>query len=187
MALQDIITAITAQADREIATLRDAHEQRTKSLRDRHQTNLVSVRSAMAEQVAKRKEQLLLKMKTHVQGERRNRLSSAKQAVIHAAFTETLARLSALPDEKVEPLLRTLLKRIKAKGVLQTSKRHEALLRKLAPSEQFSLEIDPHAKGGFRFVGKTSEADFTFEHLVHGVLRPWKELDIAHLLFGTQS
>lgn len=185
MALQDIITAIVSQSDREITSLREAHEQRMNAMREQHDATLRGLKGDMAEQVETRKSQLLLKMKTHAQVERRNRLSSVKQAVINAAFAETLAMLSALPDDKIEPLLRACLKRIKGNGVLHASKRHEALLKKIAPSEQFTIECDPHAIGGFRFVGKTSEADFTLEHLVHGVLRPMKELEVAHLLLGT--
>ncbi len=187
MALQDIITAITTQADRDIAALREAHEHRVKGMRSQHTEALKTLRSTMLQEVETRKSRLLLKVKTHAAVERRNRMSAVKQAVINAAFAEAIAILATLPDEKVEPLLRACLKRIRSKGVLHASKRHVALLKKIAPSEQFTVDSDIDAIGGFRFVGTTSEADYTFEHLVHGVLRQKKELDVAHLLFVSRA
>nr|MBP7114468.1 hypothetical protein [Candidatus Peribacteraceae bacterium] len=128
MALQDIITAITSHADRDIAALRAAHEQRVKEKRTKHKDALASLRSTMLQEVETRKGQLLLKVKTHSAVERRNRIATVKQAVINAAFAEAIAMLAALPDEKIEPLLRACLKRIKGNGTLYASKRHEALL-----------------------------------------------------------
>lgn len=187
MALQDIITAITSQADHDIAALRGAHEHRVREMRTKHKGALDSLRSTMLRDVDTRKSQLLLKVKTHSAVERRNRISAVKQSVINAAFAEAIAMLAALPDDKVEPLLRACLKRIKGNGTLHPSKRHEALLKKIAPSEQFTIGPVTDAIGGFRFVGTTSEADYTFEHIVHGVLRQKKELDVAHLLFTSRA
>lgn len=187
MALQDIITAITSQADRDIAALRSAHEQRAAEMRTKQRGALDSLRSTMLRDVETRKSQLLLKVKTHAAVERRNRISGVKQSVINAAFAEAIAILSALPDEKVEPLLRACLKQIKGKGTLHASKRHETLLKKIAPSEQFTIGGVADAIGGFRFVGATSEADYTFECLVHGILRQKKGLDIANLLFTSRA
>ena len=187
MALQDIITAIVSQADREIAALREAHAQRIRRMRGKHEAALRALQENTAQQIETKKSQLLLKMKTHAQVERRNKLSSVKQSVINAAFAEALAMLTTLPDEKIEPLLRACLQRIKGHGVIRASKRHEGLLKRIAPKEQFTVETDPNAIGGFRFIGKTAEADFTLEHIVHGVLRPMKELDVAHLLLGTNA
>lgn len=183
MALQDIISAITAEADRDIAALRKAHEERVSAAKAKHESALSSLKGTMSSQVASRKAQLLLKTKTHATMDRRNHISSAKQAVINAAFAESLALLAAQPDEKVEPLLRACLKRIKGAGTLHPSKRHEALIQKIAPSEQFMIATVTDAVGGFLFVGKSFEADFTFEHIVHGVLRPAKELEVADQLF----
>jgi len=187
MALQDIITAIVAETDHEIMTLRAAHKERTTAQRKKHEEDLKTLRTTINEQVEIRKSQLLLRTKTHAAVDRRNRVSSAKQSVINAAFAEALAMLAVLPEDKAEKLLRSFLKRISGKGVLRASKRHEALLKKIAPSEQFTVESHPKAIGGFYFIGDRSEADFTFEHLVHGVLRPMKELEIAHLLFASHT
>jgi len=183
MALQDIIWAITNEADRDIAALRKAHEERASAAKEKYESTLSSLKGKMSSQVESHKAQLLLKTRTHVAMDRRNRISAVKQAVINAAFAETLAMLSALPNEKVEPLLRACLKHIKGSGTLLPSKRHEALIRKIAPSEQFTIGAASDAAGGFFFVGKTSEADLTFEHIVNGVLRPAKEVQVAELLF----
>ncbi len=183
MALQDIITAIIEEADREIAILRENHERSAKMMRHAHQQSQSMLKNNMSEQLETRKKQLLLKVHTHCAVERRNRISAMKQEVINAAFTEALTMLAALPDEKVEGILRACLKHIKGKGSLLVSKRHEALLRKIAPSEQFTIENTSDAMGGFRFISTAAEADYTFEQLIHGVLRPMKELEIAHLLF----
>lgn len=183
MALQDIITAITSQADRDIAALREAHEHRVKDMRTQQKEAMASLRSTMLQEVEVRKSQLLQKVKTHAAVERRNRISAVKQAVVNAAFSEAIAILSSLPDEKIEPLLRACLQQIRGHGTLHASKRHAALLRKIAPTERFTIDSVTDVIGGFRFVGATSEADYTFEHLVHGVLRRKKELDVARVLF----
>lgn len=184
MALQDIMTAITAQADREIAVLRDQHSRRSNDLRECHRAAMDNLKNGMAKQVESRKAQLLLKMQTHAAVERRNRIASVKQEVIDETFKRALDRLSALPEKKVEPLLKACLDQIKDAGVLHPSKKHEPLVRKLVTSDRLTVGAPSDIKGGFRFVGKKSEADFSFEHLLLGVLRPMKEVEVATLLFG---
>lgn len=183
MALQDIVTAITAHADREVAALRSAHERVVHALHAQHQDALNTLRSSLSERMEARKAQLISKTKAHAMIDRRNRIASAKQDLITVVFAETLGMLSTLPDGDIKPLLQACLQRIKGKGMLHPSKRHEALLRTLASSEQFTIGTSSDAAGGFLFVGTRSEADFTLEHIVHGLLRPRSELDIGRLLF----
>jgi len=183
MALKDIITAIVAEAERDIAQLRANHKNRVDSMREQYEKDVGALRLRLEKQLTARRDQLHAKTSTHSAVERRNRLAAAKQEALDAVFAETVKRLSALPDGQAEPILRACLDRIKDKGTILPSRRHATLLKKLAPSGKFTFGEPIEAEGGFRFVGTASDADYTFEHLVHGVLRPMKGLDIAKMLF----
>jgi len=184
MALQDIIDAIVAQADRDIAALRADHEKRVLALKTAHDADRVALKAQTAKQLAERKDLLNRKTTAHLSVERRNRVAEARSTVLDVVFAEVVAGLASLPEAKIEVILRACLKNIRGEGTLLPSKRHEAILKKIAPSERFTIGEHCDAIGGFRFIGTSTEADYTFEHLVHGVLRPQKELEIALSLFG---
>lgn len=184
MALQDILAAITAQADAQIAAARQAHQKELTELREESERSIAKRKQEIATSKQQKMEQLTAKAHTHASVDKRNAVLRKKKELLDTVFAKTLDALAALPESEVEPLLRACIKAISGKGEIHPAACHEALLKKICPSEQFSLQKPTNAKGGFVFVSKTAERDCTFEHLVEHVLRPKMELSISQQLFA---
>ncbi|MCA9370345.1 MAG: hypothetical protein KC680_00085 [Candidatus Peregrinibacteria bacterium] len=183
MALQDILAAITAQADKRIASSRTEHQRSLTQLREESERRLAKKKQELAVSKQERMKQLESKAKTHALAQKRNMVLSKKKELLDRVYEEAVTRLSSLSEKEIESLLRACVKAIKNKGVIYPSAKHADLLKKICPSEQFTIEKSTQAIGGFLFVSDTSEQDFTFEHIVEHVLRPQTELDISRMLF----
>jgi vacuolar-type H+-ATPase subunit E/Vma4 len=184
MALQDILTAITAQADLQITEARSAHQKRLTEMRESSERMLSTKKQEIAQQKEQKKLQLKAKTQAHAESASRNAALTKKQELLDRLYQKVSDSLSNLPEDKVEELLRICLKQIPQKGVIHASKKHAALLKKLAPSEQFKMGDNANSSGGFLFVSDKKEYDFTFEHLIESMLRPHTELDISNELFA---
>lgn len=183
MALQDILNAISEQADKQIADARSTHQKALTQMREASERSLAKKKQEIAVQKEQKKIQLKAKAHAHAESAKRNTVLIKKQELLDRLFAKVTAELSTLPENKVEELLRTCLKHIAQKGTVHSSKKHAALLKKIAPSEQFAMGKESNALGGFLFVSDKQEYDFTFEHLVEEILRPQTELAISHELF----
>jgi len=181
--LKDILEAITAETDKQIAAARSEHQRGLTDLREQSERRLSTRKQEIAVSKEQRKGQFKAKAEAHAESHKRNALLSKKRELLDRVYAKVANDLSKIPDDKAEKLLRTCLKKISDKGEIFPSKKHEALLKKIAPSEQFSLKNASDATGGFLFSSKTQEYDCTFEHLVQEWLRPKTELEAAHLLF----
>lgn len=184
MALQDILDAIIAQADQKIADARSQQQRELTAKREETERRISKKKQEIAKQKEEKKEQLMQKAKTHASMRERNAELLSKQEQLDVLYSSVVDELGKAPDGKVEDLLRACLKQISEDGTIHPSKKHEDLLKKLAPSEQFKMGSTIESAGGFRFESKKQEFDFTFEHLVHDVLRPQTELETAHTLFA---
>lgn len=184
MALQDILDAISAQADQQIAEARSAHQKAITQMREASERSLARRRQEVAAQKEQKKKQLRAKAEAHAEALRRNAVLTKKQELLDRLFQKVTEELAAAPDGEVEDLLRACLKKIAQKGTIHASGKHAKLLKKLAPSEQFTMGKETNAKGGFLFISDTQEHDCTFEHLVAEMLRPQAELDVSHELFA---
>lgn len=185
MALQDILDAITKQADAQIAQERSASQKRISALREESERNTAKKKQEIAQQKEERKEQMLKKAEAHSTMTQRNAELQKKQELLDNLYTLVVKQLASMPAESVEALLKHCLKAIKVKGEIHPSKAHRDILKKIAPSERFSIGEDVSASGGFVFVSDREEHDCTFEHLVAETLRPATEVETAHALFGT--
>ncbi len=183
MALQDILDAIVEEADKQIADARAAHQKELSKMREDSERNLSTKKQETAVQKEQKKNQLKTKAQAHGEAIRRNELLKKKQELLDSLYKKVTKKLCSLPEKEVEPLLRECIKLIKEKGDIFPSEAHENILKKLVPSQQFSMQKPTKAQGGFLFVSKDIEQDFTFEHLVEHALRPATELDSASQLF----
>jgi len=183
MALQDILDAVTAQANQQISKARTEHQKTVSELLESAERNQARKKQEMGVQKEKKKAQLRLKAESHAQSLRRNAVLKKKRELLDSLYEKIADELAKLPDEKVEPLLRACMKSISAKGSLFPSEQHAGLLKKIAPSEKFEIQKPIKAKGGFLFASKTQEQNFTFEHLVEEWLRPETELEVSKTLF----
>lgn len=183
MALQDILAAITAQADQRITDARTEHQRSLTQLREESERRIAKKKQELAVTKQERMRQLEAKAHTHALAQKRNAVLSAKKDLLDAVYADAIDELSKLGDKDVEPLLRACVKSISEKGAIHPSKKHAELLKKICPSEQFKMEQPTDSKGGFVFVSDRQEQDFTFEHLVEQNLRPQTELDVSKTIF----
>jgi len=184
MALQDILDAISKQSDEHIALERSASQKRVSEMRETSERTIAKRKQEIAAQKEDRKLQMLRKSEAHSSMTQRNAELKKKQELLDSLYELAAKKLSAMPADKVEALLKRCVKSIKAKGEIRPSAKHKDLLQKIAPSEQFTMGETVDASGGFIFVSKKEEHDCTFEHLVAETLRPATEVETAHSLFS---
>lgn len=184
MALQDILTAIVAQSDRQIEDARSRHKKHLSELREKSERVIAKMKQEIAVQKEQKKQQLHAKAETHVAMLKRNSLLQKKQQLLDETYAMVVEKLEKLSASETENLLRACVKQIKGKGTLHPAKGQEAVLKKISPSEQFTMGESMTAKGGFLFVSEKEEQDFTYEHLVSHLLRPQTEVVTAHELFA---
>lgn len=184
MALQDILAAITAQADLLIEQSRTAHQKELTTMREHSEQQSAKRKQEVAVSKQCKLDMLTAKAHTHAEALKRNSSLQKKKELLDTLFEKVTAEMGKLSEKDVEPLLRACVKSIKGKGEIHPAAAHEKLLKKICPNEQFAIQKATNAKGGFLFVSKTREQDFTFEHLVEHVLRPKTELETSHTLFN---
>jgi len=184
MALQDILAAISAEADKQITDARLVHQKQLTKIREKSERDLATKKQEIVVQKEQRKTQLKAKAENAAAMYERNAELKRKQDLLDRTYNQVIDELTKLSDDKIEPLIRSCLKSIKTKGVIHPAAPHEKLLKKLADSSKFTVGESIKAKGGFRFVSDTQEQDCTFEHLVAEVLRPGTELEISQTLFA---
>ncbi|MDP7477030.1 MAG: hypothetical protein QF442_01120 [Candidatus Peribacteraceae bacterium] len=184
MALQDILAAITAEADQQIESARAEHQKTITGMREESERSMSTRKQELAVQKQKKMDQITAKAHAHANAHKRNETLSKKKELLDRLYVGVAKQLGALPEKEVESLLRKCLKCIKSKGEIHPATHHAALLKKICPSEQFRMKDGTKAKGGFLFVSAREEQDFTFEHITEQVLRPKSELETSHLLFA---
>lgn len=183
MALQDILAAITAEADVRIADARAEHQRALTSMREESERKIAKKKQEIAVSKKERMDQLQSKALAHAHAYKRNALLSKKKEILDRVFTKATVQLSQIDENEAEALLRACVRRIQSKGAIRPSEKHAALLQKICPSEQFRLEKTISAQGGFLFVSEKEEQDFTFEYLMENIIRPRSELPVAKSLF----
>ncbi|PIR48327.1 hypothetical protein COU80_05145 [Candidatus Peregrinibacteria bacterium CG10_big_fil_rev_8_21_14_0_10_55_24] len=183
MALADILVAISSHADQRIAEARTVHQKHLTQLREASERAIAGKKQSIAQQKEQRKNQLKAKAENHAAMVKRNALLRKKRELLDSTYAAVTEKLSALPPNTVEPLLRACLKSIRGKGIIHPARKHADLLKRLADSAQFSMGEPIDAAGGFLFSSLKQEQDCTFEHLISEVLRPQTELEVSRSLF----
>lgn len=186
MSLNHILDSIVADADNRIAELTSAHKQLTKELRQESDNRLARKSQQIAEQRDQKMRQLKEKTESHARMTRSKALLARRQEFMDRLYTEALNALIALPKDKAETFLKECLKQVHGKGVIEPSKAHEALLKKILPAG-CEMGKTINAAGGFHFISDTQEHDFTFEFLIHRLLREATEVKAAQQLFPAHA
>jgi len=180
MSLQHLLAAIIDQTDREIAQTENAVAKRLAEKKAVSDKALSAHLSSIDEQVTKRKAMLRAKAETHANLSMRSELLTAKQQMIDEVFSAVMEKVSLLPDAEMEPVFRTLLASLPDGGEIRPSKKHAALVQKVAGGRKIGSPIE--SKGGFMFISEKEERNCTFEHLVGTELRSKQELMVARSL-----
>lgn len=183
MALQDILDAITNEADQKIISARSEHQKLLSQMRETAERVQATKRQELAMQKEKKKTQLKMKTEAHASALKRNVILRKKRELLDRLYEKAVDQIISLPDDKIEPVLSSCLKDISVKGTIQPAAKHANLLRKIAPAEQFTIGENTSAKGGFVFISDRQEQDCTIEYLVQEWLRPRTELSVSRKLF----
>lgn len=186
MALQNILDAIVGDADKRIADLTAAHKQFLKELREDSEQRLARKRTQIGEQRDQRMRQMKEKTESHARMSRSKALLKRRQEFMDRLYADALDQMVNLPKDKTEAFLELCLKQITSKGTILPAKSQEAILKKILPSG-CTLGDTIDAVGGFRFVSDKEEQDFTYEFLIHRLLREQTEVSAAAMLFPAQS
>lgn len=182
MALQDILDSIIGEADKRIADATATHRERMKVLREENDRATMRKRTQIGEELEQKKRQLKEKAESHVRMVRNKALIAKKQEYMNDVYGQVLQQLSNMPKDTTEKFLKACLSHVHGKGVLSPSKTHEAFLKNLLPAGcEMGKAIS--AAGGFIFSSEKEEHNFTFEFLVHDLLKPATEIQAAQLLF----
>jgi vacuolar-type H+-ATPase subunit E/Vma4 len=162
MALADIIQAIKAQADREIAQIQQVTTRNKNTIRNTTDEELAAFEEDLRKKTEQQKVQLQKKAETQVQMERKKMLLREKRKALDYVYSAALKELQKLPAEQKKKIIDKLMKNVSGRdGKVQESK-----------------------DGGFVFVSAKTEEDFTFPHLIHTMLRPKTEIDVSAKLFA---
>lgn len=186
MALQNILDAIVGDADKRIADLTAAHKQFLKDLREQSDRNLERKQLQIAEQRDQKMRQMKEKTESHANMNKSKTLLMHKQVYMDRLYAEALEHLVKLPANKAEAFLGECMKHIHGKGVILSAASQEAVIKKLLP-DGVTLGESIKAQGGFRFVSDTAEHDFTYEFLIHRLLRDATEVTVGNLLFPAKA
>lgn len=182
MALDDILQAIKAHADSELAMARAAHERRTSEMRETSRRETERKEREIVGQKEQKLTHSAQKADVHAATLVRHAALKAKQRVLDDVYASVAVALAKAPESTIEALLRACLKNLPATGEIRPARAHAALLTKLAHKDHaIGAPID--AAGGFVFVSKDRDVDCTFETLTERVLRPATELEISASLF----
>ncbi len=186
MALQNILDAIVADADKRIADLTAAHKQFLKDLRDQSDRNIERKQLQIAEQRDQKMRQMKEKTESHANMHTSKTLLSLKQEYMDRLYAEALQHIVALPANKAEAFLAECMKHVHGKGIILPSASQKALIQKLLPNG-VTLGDSLQSVGGFRFISDTIEQDFTYEFLIHQLLRDATEVTAGNLLFPSNA
>jgi vacuolar-type H+-ATPase subunit E/Vma4 len=182
MALQDILDAITADADRQIAGALDAHKLRMKAMREENEREIEAKRTHIGAQKEQKKRLLREKTASYARMTRAAAVTAKKQECMGDLYVEVLKQLTSLPKEKTESFLKKCLERLKGEGTVHPAKSASDFLSKHLP-KGCVMGSPVEAQGGFVFVSQKVEQDFTYEFVVEKMLRAQTEVEVAKKLF----
>ncbi|MEQ1842589.1 MAG: hypothetical protein ABL994_19490, partial [Verrucomicrobiales bacterium] len=116
MALQDILDAITADADQQIAHALEAHKSRMKTMREENDREIEARRTHVTAQKEQRKRLLREKTASYARMTRSSAVTTKKQECMGLLYAEVLRHLTSLPKEKAETFLKKCLEQLKGEG-----------------------------------------------------------------------
>lgn len=183
MAFHDILAAITAEADTQIAALKTQHERTVADAQANANRELERMSEDLRARHAQKSIQVTRKAKQESEQIRRNAVLQHKRSLLDAVYESIVDKLSKESDDALTPLFSALLAR-QSGGEILPAKKHKALLEKLTHGKKgFVIGETIDAKGGFLCISPTREEDCRIESLVQDVLRPRTELSAAEHLF----
>jgi vacuolar-type H+-ATPase subunit E/Vma4 len=187
MALQDILTAIQAQAQQDAERIQEQAVREKDVMRRRTDDDIATFEKDLDVQVSEKKRSMTKRTHTMADMERKSQVLRQKRSLMDAVYQELLEKLRTAPQEKIGRLLDSCLSSLHGKkGQIRPAKAHASMIPGLPhfDSKHFSLGEHIDAAGGFIFASDIAEEDFTFERLIADNVRSQKEPEVASLLFS---
>lgn len=184
MALSHIFHAITAEAEAEMQALRLEHAAKMQAEETDQKRAIEHARHAITLKKTDRLRSLRSRAEGHVRMKTRHATLRRKQEILDAIYEKkVLSALRALPSTKTESMLKQWIDSIPEKGTILPSVSQESQIRKICGDRHVIGDVIDVA-GGFRYIGPTQDREYTYEFLVHEILRPSTEIALAHKMFG---
>lgn len=185
MALNQLLAAITAQADQQITLIRQEQERTLKAARDEQEIALSAALRSIDVRKRQKMDQVRMKAEQHAAAFHNNTVLRHKRVLLDRIFTSVIRSLAAATDEAIEPLLKRCLT-LAGPGEIRPTERHRKLLQNILPSS-CSLGLSVSGEGGFICITEKQEHDFRLETIVQDLLRPVSEILVADTLFSSPS
>lgn len=184
MALHDLLQSIVHEADEQIAIAKKQHADRLKTMSAAHASALQQFRSTTEQRTQQKKRSLREKAESLGRINKAHTVLQHKNAALDALFASVLQKLVSLPAKDLTSFFRLCFDRIgTAQGVLHAAPQHEELLRSMVTASVTIGSPLPRSSGGFILTSPQREWNFTFDFLVHQLLRPMTEISSASRLF----
>lgn len=185
MALSDILQAITADTDRQLAEKEAALQQKLMQEKDKLNLDIVDVQRAIDQQCDKKIQQLKQRTEAHGSMNARAKILAWKREEFDHLYADVLDALTTLSDDHVQPILERCLMRLPKGGTITPSAQHASLIASLCKKMKLdaAVESSTNARGGFVWSDGRTEIDNTFETLVMHIYRPHSEIEVSSLLF----
>lgn len=177
---------ISSEAETTVATAKKEHQLLLKTMREQASTQEKNTIGAIERQAREREHQEHGRVHGRAAMVKRHALLKAKQTLLDEIYQAVLVAFVGLPTAKLEEFYARCLSLVPTEGCIAPAADHVSILKKMIEGKaQLTLGEPIASKAGFRFVGKTTDLDFTIEQLISQVLRPATEVNIAHELFAS--
>jgi vacuolar-type H+-ATPase subunit E/Vma4 len=181
MAFHDILQALAADADSRVAAARKRQAESLAAARDAFELATADRLAGIRAECERKKKNMERQVTAHAHMSGRQAVMATKHRLMEKAYAAALEKLSTLDAARTEELLKRLLDRCPAGGTIRPAEPHAAIVKKLAAGRDVGESVK--AAGGFVHVSDSAERDCTYETLVHDILRPATELNVASTLF----
>lgn len=181
MALDAILSAISAKNDQLLNDERAAHKQTLASLKQAFEDGLSEMQSRVQKQCDQKKLAMMQKAKTHASMHVTNTELTAKQTILNEVYESVVKEFDALSEKDVTAMLQAMLDKLPNEGILHVGKKQEKILKKIASQYTFGNVLDDSG-----FILETEEADYDcrITTIVNEQMRPSTEISISQELFA---
>lgn len=182
MALQDILSKILEEADKEIAKINQDFEAKKSVLEKEMATEEKAELSALNEKTKEALNSVEEKTRSMARRENAKSVLISKRDLIKESLEAFLRSLEAAPDDLYGKIIEKLFSQLSfEKGELVVPEKREALMKKIMP-QGFSLKTSKEVRGGFIAHGKGATVDNSFKNLVFSEFRNELEIYFANQL-----
>lgn len=187
MALSDITQKILEDAKSEAESIVLDAKNEAEEIKAQAQNTIEENNKRIEEEASKKELIMERKTKTLIETERKSIILDEKRRVLDKVFADAVGKMASMPKEKAEEIMLGFFTKIQDdEGIVYPAKNQAAVVSSAMKKANKSFTMGEErqdVQGGFVFIGKTTEADFSFDSIVAKEIKPKLELEIAKFLF----